>query len=51
MDLLENIICGLAIGLVISNIFFPGSFVIFIFSVILFILDLLHSKRRDKNVR
>ena len=51
MDLLENIIFGLTVGLFISNIIFPGSLVTFIFLVILLILVLLFYKRRDKNVR
>lgn len=49
MDLLENIICGLTIGLVIANVIFPGTFVTFVFSVILLILVLLFYKRSDEN--
>lgn len=46
MDLYENIIFGLTIGLSICIIIFPGSLVTFIFSVILLILVLLFYKRR-----
>lgn len=48
MDLFENIIFGLTIGLFISNIIFPGTFVTFIFSVVLLILVLLFYKRSDE---
>ena len=48
MNLLENIICGLIVGVFISNFIFPGSLGTFIVSVILLILVLLYSKKSDK---
>ncbi len=48
MDLVENIIFGLTVGVFISHIIFPGTFVTFVFSVILLILVLLFYKRSDK---
>ena len=48
MDLLENIIFGLTIGIFISMIILPGSLGTYIFSVILLILVLLFYKRKDK---
>ena len=49
MDLYENIMFGLTIGLSTFIFIFPGTLVTFIFSVILLILVFLYLKRSDKN--
>lgn len=48
MDLFENIIFGFTIGVFISNLIFPGTLGTYIFSVILLILVLLYSEKRNK---